>query len=501
MPRLLGNSEIGADFLRDESRMEGRAEFACFPSSSAEAASALSFASGKNLKVTISGGRTGIAGGAVPDGGLLISLTRMQKIGQVTEQPDGTATVICESGVLLSELQNILLQRKCKYFFPPDPTETSATVGGMIACNASGAHTFKYGPTRKYVKSITAILSNGEIVKLSRGQKANPDGSFTVRLSDGSTCESRIPNFPQPATKNAAGYYSGTDMDLIDLLIGSEGTLALISEAELVLVTRPEFEFNAMFFLPNESSSLSLTRKLREDRGIEVTAIEYFDPAAVEMLRQRRLSMGQASAVPPCLPEDKACAGIYIDVTCTKEGAASAALKLKEIAGDLGAASPLAIWAGFDKDERERLRKFRHALPETVNTLISERRKTYPGMTKLGTDMAVPDEFLEEIMNFYRKELDAQNLEYVIFGHIGNNHLHVNILPRNPDEYLLGKKLYMKFAETVIRMKGSVSAEHGVGKLKKNFLAMMLGEDGLEQMRAVKRAFDPDFRLGTGTLF
>jgi D-lactate dehydrogenase (cytochrome) len=115
--------------------------------------------------------------------------------------------------------------------------------------------------------------------------------------------------------------------------------------------------------------------------------------------------------------------------------------------------------------------------------------------------MAVPDEYLSEILKIYRAKLDANNLQYVIFGHIGDNHVHVNILPTDMEEYLTGKKLYAEFAAEVLKMKGSVSAEHGIGKLKTNFLSMMLGENGINEMKKLKEALDPGSRLGKGTLF
>ena len=256
-----------------------------------------------------------------------------------------------------------------------------------------------------------------------------------------------------------------------------------------------------MFFLSSEDAAVELTDKLRAGAGDGLTAIEYFDPAALGLLRERRLKMGPAGAVPPGVPEAGNCAGIYLDIASDKIETAQIAEKISGIAGNLEHGHILAEWAAFDRDERERLRKFRHALPETVNSIIAERRKSNPAITKLGTDMAVPDECLGSILKIYREKLDANSLEYVIFGHIGNNHLHVNILPSSAEEYTRGKKLYADFARTVLSMNGSISAEHGIGKLKKSFLAMMLGERGIEEMKNLKRAFDPDFRLGKGTLF
>ncbi|MCK5806225.1 MAG: FAD-binding oxidoreductase, partial [Lentisphaeria bacterium] len=174
--------------------------------------------------------------------------------------------------------------------------------------------------------------------------------------------------------------------------------------------------------------------------------------------------------------------------------------QLADVATSCGA-DPEQCWTALARDERERLRIFRHALPETVNSAIAEIRRQHPEVTKLGTDMAVPDDGLEDIMRVYREKLGAEKLDYVIFGHIGNNHLHVNILPKNPEEYARGWELYHEFAETVVAMGGSPAAEHGIGKLKTDFLVTLYGEEGVAQMRAVKTLFDPENRLGVGTLF
>lgn len=502
VPDVLNAASLSNDFLRDESKMEGKADFVAFPSTTDEVSVLMKWAAEENLQVTFSGGRTGIAGGAVPAGGLLLSLAKMKSIGKLNRTEAGELTIRCSAGILLSELETHLTIEKTGAFFPPDPTETSANIGGMIACNASGAHTFAYGPTRKYVKAITVVLANGEILNIERGQfHADGDNSFIFHSASGSQANCRIPSYKQPLTKNAAGYYSGDKMDLIDLFIGSEGTLGVITEAELMLLPKPEAEFNCMFFTSSEKVAVELTKKLRENKNLNITAIEYFDPLALAMLRRKREKMGAASAIPPGLPENPAAAGIYIDATSSKADAPALAKAIHAAANSIADGRLLADWAAFDKDERERLRKFRHALPETVNSLIAERRKTTPGLTKLGTDMAVPDECLSDILAVYRKELDSNNLDYVIFGHIGNNHLHVNILPATMEQYKLGKELYMKFASRVLEMGGSISAEHGIGKLKKNFLAMMLGEKGIAEMKTVKQVFDPQNRLGTGTLF
>jgi D-lactate dehydrogenase (cytochrome) len=160
-----------------------------------------------------------------------------------------------------------------------------------------------------------------------------------------------------------------------------------------------------------------------------------------------------------------------------------------------------ATWLAGDEKEMIRLKDFRHAVPEAVNLLLDERRRQDPTLTKLGTDLAVPDECLAAVMRLYRDGLEASGLEYVSFGHIGNNHVHVNIIPRDAAEYRRGRELYGAWAREVVAMGGTVSAEHGIGKLKKDLLRTMYGGEGVDQMIKLKRLFDPTGLLNQGNLF
>ena len=143
---------------------------------------------------------------------------------------------------------------------------------------------------------------------------------------------------------------------------------------------------------------------------------------------------------------------------------------------------------------------FRHALPEAINTIIGQRQKTCPRLHKVGTDFVVPDAHLEEMILFQRSLLDDGGFEYAIFGHIGENHLHVNILPRNEDELIRAKEIYMDFARKAIAYGGTVSGEHGIGKLKKQLLKLMYAPDDIEKMKALKSTLDPKGILNPGNL-
>jgi len=508
-------------YLTDESRKQGRVTALAFPRNTAEVCGAVLAAKTMGLSVTVSGARTGITAGAVPDGGMLISLERMNRIRGVRPAGDGSLLVRCEAGVPLSDVQRALrdarfddtsdwdaesqeaieLLRRTRYVYPPDPTETSAALGGTVACNASGAHSFRYGPTRPYVSALCVVLADGACLRIARGQvHADADGVIFLRSADGELKQCSSTSYSWPSTKNSAGYYSEPEMDLIDLFIGSEGTLGIITEVEVRVVEAPDTSCAALVFLSGEDHALALTVRMRDCRdALGLEAIEYVGPNALQLLRERRSLLGAASGVPSCLPDSAVC-GIYIDMGCAAAGLTEALAHLSALISECGA-DPGICWAALDKDERERLRVFRHALPETVNARIAEIRQSHPTVTKLGTDMAVPDAHLREVIRLYRTHLDDAGLDYVIFGHIGDNHLHVNILPRTPAEYEQGWQLYHRFAEQVVRMGGSPVAEHGVGKLKTEFLSVLFGSSGVDQMLAVKRVFDPEMRLAPGTLF
>ncbi len=519
-----------ADYLTDESRLRGAAARLFFPRAEEEVAAVLAAAVTAGEPVTISGGRTGITGGAVPAGGWLMSLERLNRILALREEPGGGGFRLrCQSGVTLETVQAALARRQFAdapgwdgesraalerlrvggaWWFPPDPTERSATLGGMVACNASGARTLHYGPTRGYVVRLRALLAGGGALDLERGAAAAaPDGGFGLVLPDGTVRQGRIPPYPVPAVKNAAGYYSRPGMDLLDLLIGSEGTLAVATEMDLRLVAAPDLVLGVIGFFGGEADVLRFVRAARGDAlpsagfpvlPVRPLALEYFDGRALDLLRDQKARQGPAGTI-PALPES-ARAALYVELPVGEadlEPAAESLLALLEACGS----RPDTAWTATTPEETERLKAFRHAVPETINQRIGERAQRVPGLTKLGTDFAVPDGALAPMMEAYRNALDAAGLEYAIFGHIGNNHVHANILPRDLDEVARGKALYLDLARRALAWGGTVSAEHGIGKLKKPLLAEMFGAEGLAAMRAVKRVFDPDGRLNPGTMF
>jgi D-lactate dehydrogenase (cytochrome) len=154
----------------------------------------------------------------------------------------------------------------------------------------------------------------------------------------------------------------------------------------------------------------------------------------------------------------------------------------------------------MDRSELAKMKMVRHFVPESVNATIAMRKAEFHEVHKIGTDMAVPDEALREYLKFYRETLEAQGMEYVIFGHIGNNHLHVNMLPRNNEEVDQGMDNYMTFAQRAVELDGTVAAEHSIGKLKLPFLPLMYGKKGIAEIQAVKKALDSKWLLNRNNM-
>lgn len=510
-----------SDYLRDESRKKGKADTISFPVSEEDIRQVMAAVHGGGLAVTTQGGRTGITGGAVPNGGHLLSTSRMNRVtGMRYDAAREQLFITVQPGLALNELRKVLRQRTCdtsgwtpgsleafrlfgqsgEWFFPPDPTETSASLGGMVACNASGACTFHYGPTRDYVEALRVVLADGKVLDLRRGREQVSNRRFSVTTADGATVlQGQVPSYAMPAVKNAAGFYARSEMDLLDLFVGSEGTLGVFSEIELRLLPAPACRWGVMVFLPSDETATRFVNAVRSGDCVQrPVAIEFFDVHALALLRRQRAS-NPAFAEIPDLPASYYCA-VYVEYHGHEDAVTAA---VDDLPGRINAAGGVeeATWVATSEAELERLKFFRHAVPEAVNLTIDERRKREPELTKLGTDMAVPDKELETVLAMYRHDLERAGLEYVLFGHVGNNHVHVNILPRSLQEYGVGKDLYLQWARRVVASGGTVSAEHGIGKFKVAMLREMFGEGGIREMREVKRVFDPDGKLNPGNLF
>jgi len=499
-----------AEYLHDESRLAAeRVEAIHFPTNADEVAAALRSARHAGHRVAVSGARTGITGAAVPlDAEEILSLERIKLRPTVRRDAGGNWTVRVGAGTTVAELNDALDHGLCEYprgkpdaplFYPVDTTETSAHLGGTVATNASGARTLYYGPTRRWVDALTVVTADARVLELRRGDVCAEDGVLAYRREDGSRAELRIPDLPMPKTKHTAGYYLKPGMDAIELFIGSEGTLGIVVEAELRLAPKPANRLFLTQFVGGPDDAVALVRACKGIPALTPLAIEYIGPRATALLR----TMGRQTAAyveVSRLPEDAA-AMLYVEAPFDDEAHLDAIYDvLRDIIGAAGL-DPAHSWAGFTENDMEEMKRLRHAVPETVNAIIGQRKADVPELHKVGTDMAVPDESLGAMMEVYEERLAASGLDFVIFGHIGDGHLHVNILPRSAEELRAAEGLYAEFAAEAVRLGGSVAAEHGIGRIKKPFLPIQFSAGDLAAMRAIKQALDPDWTLNPGVLF
>lgn len=483
------------DYLSDASYVKGgNAARVVFPENTEEIAEVLRQASRVQMPVTVSGAGTGTVGGRVPFGGIVLATNRLNRMTIRDSQ------CVAQAGVRLSELQSAVDAKSL--FYPPDPTERSCFLGGTIATNASGARTFKYGPTRNYVERLKVALASGEIADVCRGEFfAGPDGKIGLPLSSGVFLEAQLPSYAMPRVrKHASGYFVAPGMDVIDLFIGSEGTLGVIVEAELKLLPKPAGLLGGVVFFDDEENLLAFVRDARErslasrvrspsvsegnSGNLDARAIEYFDAESLNFLRQKYESV----------PE-QATGAIFFEQETTSTNEDDL---MSEWLGLLEAHQALAdeSWFATNEADQAKLREFRHALPVLMNEWFARY-----GRRKVSTDMAVPDEAFAGMLRFYQDNLRGGDLRYTIFGHIGDNHVHVNILPRDDDEAARAWEIYRRFIRRAVEVGGTISAEHGIGKLKREYLTVLYGEKHLREMAALKKALDPAGILGRGNIF
>ncbi len=505
-------------YLIDESKISGgHAEWLFFPKNEEEIASIIQKAKEEEILITVSAARTGIVGSAVPFGGAVLSLEKMdQIIGLGFDEDTNKWFVRVQPNITLNEINDIVQLKKFEnnqsippeknwvekfreekvYYYPLDPTEMTCSIGGTIAANASGARSFKLGPTRDWIRRIRVILGTGDVLDIKRGDFKAVNGVFTIKTSE-EEIKINLPDYEMPLAKNAAGLYSKEDMDLIDLFIGSEGIFGVITDADIWL-TEYKSQISNVAFFEDEEDSIDFVNKLRKLEEFKPEFIEFFDDNALTLLRNKQNEDPKFVNMPTI--SDKFKAAISFDLPYSDEYLE----KYFSLIGKMLEESNSSLektWSAYEERELARFKHFRHAVPEIVNNIIAERKKVYPSIHKLGTDMSVEDEYLKEMMNFYHQILIEEGLDYVQWGHIGDNHIHVNILPNNMEELEKGKNIYKKFAEKAVSFGGSVSAEHGIGKIKHDYLKIMYGEEGINQMRIVKMSIDPDCVFNCGNIF
>jgi D-lactate dehydrogenase (cytochrome) len=494
-PRVDHDEAIVSSFLSDAAHVPGGfASGVAFPRNEAEVASLVARAE----RVLAVGAQSSLTGGATPRGEVVLSTRALSALHKPS-----AGHVRVGAGVPLNVLQQSLAA--AGLFYPPVPTYDGAFVGGTIATNAAGAATFKHGSTRRWVAAVTVVLANGDVIDVLRGEtRAGAAGSFEIELSTGEVLRVPVPRYVMPdVAKLSAGYYARAEMDLIDLFIGAEGTLGVVTGATLAVIDRPR-RIMALVVCSDDSQAVALTAMLRENARaawsgqgtLDVAAIEYMDGRALAAVPDDAFT--RAGVARP--PGRSVLLLIQIEVGADEEPTLA---RLQAVLSAVGIENDPHLALPGDDRGAERLFFLREAVPSSVNTIVAATKRTHPDVEKTAGDMVVPFARLAESIALYRATFERCGLDYAIWGHVSDGNLHPNVIPHSFEDVRRGREAILEIARAIVAMGGAPLAEHGVGRsaLKQQLLRELYGDEGIDQMRAVKRALDPHWKLAPGVLF
>ncbi len=466
-------------YLEDTSNLPGDAAILYIPETVSDIQEALAACRAGKMPLTCSAGRTGTTGGCVPRQGAILSLEKFDRIIDI-DPKKFTARV--QAGVRLEDLTAELTGEGLA--LRAQPTESLAFLGGAVSTAASGMRGFKYGGIRNYVNFLKIVLADGTLLQLKRGDIIAEGRLFDFERS-GRRFSFSLPAYTMPAVKHQAGYFVQDDMDLIDLFIGSEGTLGVIVEIGLSLQKLPPHIFDCVVFFDSQEKALDFVDMVKDlkDQGLaDPVSLEFFDDHSLRFLESRYPQVETYKAA------------VYFEQESGDDIEAAIGSWLERI--EMSGADADKTWFGDSEHERAKIFEFRHTLPQMINEFLKEH-----GQEKVSCDIAVPREALREMYYFYRQKAGESGISFLNFGHIGENHLHFNFLPRERTEVKKAKEYALIFADKAVSLGGTISAEHGVGKLKKPYLLRMYGEFHIRGMARLKKYFDPDCILGSDNIF
>ena len=439
---VLVGEAISPDYAHDElGGISQMPEVLVRVRSTQEVSAVMKLAFDRTIPVTVRGSGTGLVGAAVPlHGGILLETTKMNKILNLDSN---NLTVTVQPGVLLMELAAFAEEND--FLYPPDPGEKSATIGGNISTNAGGMRAVKYGVTRDYVRSLTVVLPNGE-----------------------------IQTFGAAVAKNSSGY------SLKDLIIGSEGTLAIICEAVLKLVPLPKVSVSLLVPFPDMKTAIEAVPHIIRSKVIP-TAIEYMS---------RDTILFSESYLGKRFPDTKNDAYILL----TFDGNTDT-----QVEQDMSTVAELCLQIGaldayiVDTEERKKsVWSARGAFLEAIKASTTEMDEC---------DVVVPGNQVDTFIKFTHELADEFHVRIPSFGHAGDGNLHVYICrdALNDEEWEKTlSSIFDRMYEKSVELGGLVSGEHGIGYAKKEFLKRQYGETPIALMQGIKQVFDPRNILNPG---
>lgn len=445
---LVFGEAVKEDFSHDEMPIYGKfaPEAVCFPSSTEEVAEVMRICCEECVPVTVRGAGTGLVGGCVPlCGGLVLSTERMNSI---LAYDMNNLTVTIQPGVLLRDLAADALAHGLMY--PPDPGEKTSTVGGNVSTNAGGMRAVKYGVTRDYVLAMTVVLPSGEVLKLGKA-----------------------------VCKTSSGY------SLLHLMIGSEGTLGVITELTLKLIPKPIMDVSLL--LPFEEISAAIA-------SVPAIKLVNLEPQSIEFMERDIVESSAEFTGNPVFPTrvNGRDVGAYILVTLVGGSEAELTAKmdrLAEVAERAGAFDVLVVWT-------DNLKKDVWAARSAFLTAIEADSKLLDEM-----DVVVPVDRIAEFLAFARAEAEKNGLRLRAFGHAGDGNLHIYCCSNELEEAEFKRRCKLAMDSCYRKcdeFQGQVSGEHAIGHAKKDYLRLSAGETAYGLMAAIKQVFDPKGILNPG---
>jgi len=457
VPHLSTDYDVRFAHARDASGLELVPDLIARPSSVEELREILREATAHRTYVTPAGAQSSTTGASITDKGILLSLRNLCHIGEIDTDRH---TVRVGAGAIVADVRRAAEAKGL--LFTPDPTsEEECTVGGAIACNASGARSLRYGATGPHVQALTVLLASGETLELRRPQ----------------------------LEKNTVGYPIAHDP--VEWFVGSEGTLGVVVEAEFALHPLPHQVLGLTVPFERESDALAFVVAARRSTAVHPRCLEYFDHGAMDIARAAEGSSSWATG---------ASAMVYVEETGAHEGG-DEELPLDEWLALAEAHHAMAedIRVYDSPVSQLEARRMRHAVPATMNERGAARRPF--GGRKVSTDWAVPYPRLAEALGIARAfALEAGIPLGIAYGHAGNGHPHQNFVAQDADELTRIEQVVYATLREVIAMGGTVAAEHGIGKLKSRWLPLQMSEAQQRLMRAIKHEFDPHGLLAPGNV-
>ncbi len=435
-----GPSVLDLHAKDQSSHPRSRPEAVIWPLSAAEISSILEYANDRRIPITGWGSGSSLEGNPIPvRHGIVLDFSQMNRILEIREE-DFQADV--EPGVVYQDLNEKLKHRGL--FFPPDPG-ARATIGGMIANNASGTRTVYYGSTKDYILRLTAVMANGEIVEMGTR-----------------------------SAKTSSGY------DLIHLMVGSEGTLGIVAGATVRLTgLPPEFSAAVVTFPSVEVAGKAVFEIKRA--GLNPAALELLGPEAVALMnREEDLDLSVAPT-------------LFIEFHGITTSQLSEVLEMtEEICRGQGC---LEFNSGIGRAERNRIFKARHGLGETIT-------RSHPDCRVLSTDVAVPNSQYPELIQTIRHEVDAHNIIGYTLSHAGDGNVHLVVAGKKGDQHEWDKidRVVNAVVSRALALGGTATGEHGVGIGKRKYMATEHGAS-LQWMQRLKSLFDPNGILNPGKIF